>query len=441
MLKLLRLIVVLLLISGAVESRSQDSVATSTAKKGLNLGALPSVLFNSDLGFQYGALANLYQYGDGKVYPDYRWSLYAEVARTTKGGGINQLNFDSKYLMPFGLRITADVSYLTQQALDFYGFNGYDARYNPLWEDDGSAAYISRMFYKLERRLLRLEAAFQKPLPHSRFSLLTGFTFLGIKINNVDVEALNKGLSGSDLLPDTITLFQLYKDWSLLPDDEWGGGDVGMVKFGVVYDSRDNEPNPMQGIWAEAVVAVARQGKNDWSKLSVTLRKYFTLKPQVLSVACRVGYQGTIWGNVPWYMQSYMINSLTRSTTVDGLGGGKSLRGILRNRIVGDAVAYFNTEIRWKFFKTFWKRQHFYFALNGFLDAGRVVSDQPVDVSGVPENAGLYFDSGSENWHPALGGGVHIAMNENFVLAVDYGHALDKRDGVSGVYIGLNWMF
>ncbi|MEE4286642.1 MAG: hypothetical protein V2I31_10845, partial [Mariniphaga sp.] len=34
-------------------------------KKGWNFGALPTITFDTDLGFQYGALVNLYNYGDG----------------------------------------------------------------------------------------------------------------------------------------------------------------------------------------------------------------------------------------------------------------------------------------------------------------------------------------------------------------------------------------
>ena len=34
-------------------------------------------------------------------------------------GGINQLFFDSKYLLPYNLRITADLSYLTEHGLEF----------------------------------------------------------------------------------------------------------------------------------------------------------------------------------------------------------------------------------------------------------------------------------------------------------------------------------
>jgi hypothetical protein len=32
-------------------------------------------------------------------------------------------------------------------------------------------------------------------------------------------------------------------------------------------------------------------------------------------------------------------------------------------------------------------------------------------------------------------------MNENFIVAVDYGMPLDNRDGKGGLYIGLNFLF
>jgi len=42
---------------------------TDRIKSGWNVGGLPVVSFDSDLGFQYGALVNLYHYGDGSRYP------------------------------------------------------------------------------------------------------------------------------------------------------------------------------------------------------------------------------------------------------------------------------------------------------------------------------------------------------------------------------------
>jgi hypothetical protein len=37
--------------------------------------------------------------------------------------------------------------------------------------------------------------------------------------------------------------------------------------------------------------------------------------------------------------------------------------------------------------------------------------------------------------------GFRIAINSNFIIAVDYGLAAKKEDGTKGMYIGLNYLF
>ena len=39
-------------------------------KTGINLGPLPVVAFDADRGFQFGALLNIYDFGNGKNYPN-----------------------------------------------------------------------------------------------------------------------------------------------------------------------------------------------------------------------------------------------------------------------------------------------------------------------------------------------------------------------------------
>ncbi len=65
------------------------------AKEGWNFGALPAITFDTDLGFQYGGVINLYHYGDGSRYPTYNHSIYLEVSRFTKGSGINRIYYNS----------------------------------------------------------------------------------------------------------------------------------------------------------------------------------------------------------------------------------------------------------------------------------------------------------------------------------------------------------
>jgi len=435
-----------------VNAQSADSTKISKppvsekAKTGLSFGALPAVAFDSDLGFQYGLLGNLFQYGDGSTYPDYRWSLYAEWSRTTKGSGINQLFFDSKYLLPHQIRITADFSFLTERALDFYGFNGYEAVYNPTLEDDANADYISRVYYRHERKLARITLDFQGKINELPLRWLVGYGYFNSRVGSVDIDRLNKGLDEKDKLPDVDGLYDQYVSWGIIPEEEADGGTHHFIKTGLVYDTRDNEANPNKGLWSEVVVMTAPRflgnSETAFTKLAVTHRQYFTLSKDKLTFAYRLGWQGTIDGHVPFYMQPYMVNTFTRTTKNDGLGGARSLRGILRNRIVGDAFTYGNFEFRYKFWKFYRWKQNFYFSLNAFSDAGFITRVAFVDKGLVPEEEYYnYFTNDSPGFHASYGGGLRIAMNQNFILAVDYGLAGDKRDGDSGLYINLGFLF
>ena len=77
---------------------------------GLSFGALPTVSYDADMGFQYGGLVSLYDYGDGNLYPSYKQMLKAEISRYTKGSGTNQLFYDARNLLPNHLRLSADLS-------------------------------------------------------------------------------------------------------------------------------------------------------------------------------------------------------------------------------------------------------------------------------------------------------------------------------------------
>jgi len=428
-----------------VDSTSSSPVKEKI-KKGWTFGALPVVAYDADQGFQYGALGQVFNYGDGSTYPEYKHTIYAEVSRFTKGSGVNQLFYDSKYLIPGNIRITAEVSYLTERSLDFYGFNGYEAAYHPGFADQDAEDYISRVYYKHERNILRLMADFQGPILGNKLRWLAGINFFGIDVATVDIDRMNKGKKESKQLPDTSLLYDQYVQYDLIGEDEKDGNNTLLVKAGIIYDTRDNEAAPNRGIWSEAMLIAAPEflGNRPYSftKLAVTHRQYFTLVRDYLVLAYRLAYQGTIAGKAPFYIQPYLYTSFSLTTKPDGLGGARTLRGVLRNRVVGDGIAFGNIELRYKFLKTFLFKQNFYLGLLGFFDAGMVVQDQPVDKTLVPEEEQqVYFDKGHDALHMTTGLGLRAALNENFIISVDYGFALDRRDGNSGLYIGIAHVF
>jgi outer membrane protein assembly factor BamA len=421
----------------AAQTGEQEPVKT-----GWTFGALPAVSYNSDLGLQYGGLVNLYYFGDGSSYPQYMHSIYAEISRYTKGSGVNRLFYDSGYLLP-GLRVTADLSYFTEKALDFYGFNGFNSLYSLNFEDEDHPDYLSRMFYRHERNTFRFTLDFQGRLAGRSLRWIGGLGLMNTGIAPVDIASLNEGRDPEDMLPEDVPgLYERYMEWNMISEDEREGGNTHHLKLGVVYDTRDNEPNPMRGIWSEAVVFAVPgfmgNGNFSYSRISLTHRQYFTIIEKDLSFAYRLNYQGTLGGDVPFYMLPYMINSFSLSSNIDGLGGSKTVRGVLRNRIVGEGIASGNFELRWKFYRTVLFNQNIYLALNGFTDAGMVVTKREISGEGIPDG---FYTPGEESLHISLGGGFRIAMNENFIIAVDYGKPLDNRDGGGGLYIGLNYLF
>jgi hypothetical protein len=424
-------------------SFSQDSIQQKETKTGWNFGALPTITYNSDLGLQYGALVNLFHYGDGSVYPEYYHSLYAEVSRFTKGSGIYRFFYDSKYLIP-NIRLTTDLSYLPDQALDFYGFNGFQTVYNKNWEDDEHADYKSRMFYKHKRNIFRTKIDFQGKTGIKNINWAAGLNLLNYEVATVDLERLNKGKSDDEALPDIATLYDNYVSWGIIDPKEEKGGFFTSLKGGFVYDSRDNEPNPMKGIWSEAVLFQSFGEEYTFTKIALTHRQYFTLIKNNLSFAYRLGYQGIIAGTAPFYMLPYMVSSYSNSSNTDGLGGSKTVRGMIRNRVVGNSVAYGNMELRWKFTHFKWINQNFYLALNPFVDLGQVIDERPVDWNNIDfgtELASDYFNDGKDNVHITYGCGFRIAMNQNFIIAADVGFPADEQDGNMGIYIGLNYLF
>lgn len=431
-------------------TQEADSTKKSKEKKkeGWSLGAVPAIAYDSDIGFKIGAVVNFYDFGDGTIYPEYRHSLYFEYSITTKGSSIAQFMYDSKYLIP-GARLTGEVSYLTERGLDFYGFNGYKAYYNSVFEDDSpdNPDYRSRLYYRQERKLLRIRVDFQGRFFHEKVRWLAGISNYNIETDTIDIDRLNKGKSDDKKLPAIGGgLYGEYIRWGVIPDDQVNGGNTTILKAGFIYDTRDNEPNPMRGMWTEILFHWAPGslsiGDYGFSKLAITHRQYFTIIRDRLSFVYRISYHGKLTGDMPYYMLPFILNG-GNSLDRDGLGGAKTMRGILRNRIVGEDYLYGNFEFRWKFIKTILFNQNIYLALNAFSDFGMVTGEYDIDLSGVPEDevSQAMFPDDKEKLHISYGAGLHIALNQNFVVAINFGVAADKQDGDTGLYIGLNWLF
>ena len=394
-------------------------------------GIVPAVAYDADKGFRYGALTNIYNYGDPSVYPFYKHSIYLEWSHTTKGNDLKQIKYDSEYLIP-GIRFTGIARLETEKAMDFYGFNGFESMYISALENDEHDDYISRMYYRMGFRSLRIKANFQGKLVGRKLRWFGGLAHYNIKVGSVDLERLNKNKEGDDILPDVPGLYENYVTDGIIPEDQAEGGFTNRIKLGLVADTRDNEPNPNKGIWTELFFVGAPGfigNESSYTAMVLTHRQYFTLFPDRLTFAYRLNYQTTLSGNMPWYLLSFKPDTYV---SWEGLGGSKTLRGIMRNRVVGEGAVLGNFEFRWKFVHFNFIGREWYLALNPFLDAAKITKQYDLQPNITGDADGFHFSYGM---------GVRIALNQNFIVAVDYGFAADERDGDSGLYIGLDFLF
>jgi hypothetical protein len=418
-------------------------------KQGWLIAPLPIISFNTDVGLRFGAIANIYDYGAGETYPDYRHFFYVEATYTTKNSGIFRLFYDSDKLLKLNkkyYRITADLSYLLDGAMNFYGFNGYESNYDRAYENPASDKYITRLYYRQNRKLFRAQIDIHGFMFKKKMSWVTGVVFLNYQLRKARGRKLSKKEKN---LPDTTTLFEDYIDYGLIATNESRGGVLNIYKFGIIYDTRNIKANASRGLWEEVVVYTNLDNimGNHYGFAGITAihRQYITLIKNRLTFVYRLGAKIKLNGEMPFYFTPYIITSFNLSEDRDGLGGAGTLRGISRNRITGDGVGFGNFCLRYKLLKFRFLDNDSYISLNGFMDAGQVIQEHGTDAAAKEkmekDYPGRYFNKPTDALHISFGGGFHFSMSENFVLRLNYGKSLDPQDGNGSLYLTTNWIF
>lgn len=414
-------LLVLVMVLSLSAAAQNEQKAPAKVKKGWNFGPLPAIGYNSDLGFQYGALTDIFYFGDGSRFPEYIHKFNVEVSQYTKGTGVYHLFYDSKHLLK-GIRTTLDVSYLTDKMMDFTGFNGFMSQYDP------GFALENPSYYKIDRRLMRATADFQGPIG-GNWSWAAGIGVYGYKTGEVRLEKY----AGAD------NLYSHYVNAGLIEQEEADGGTKLELKAGIVHDTRDNEADPTKGIWSEAIF-FGSPGAQSYLKLSLVHRGFLPLYKDKLTFAYRVAVQTNLAGEAPYYMLQNLSTLYFRQITSEGLGGVNTLRGVMRNRVVGNGVAWANLELRYRFLDFRFLKQDWYLAVNPFYDAGRVIQYYKKDMMLAATDPSIETQN-SEKLHMTAGAGIKAIMNKNFIVSFEWGKPFNSGDGKNGMNIGLNYIF
>ncbi|MBO4918112.1 MAG: BamA/TamA family outer membrane protein [Bacteroidales bacterium] len=436
-------------------------------KTGINLGPLPAVAFDADKGFQYGALLNVYDYGDGSSYPNYDSKWYFEASFFTKGSQLYTVSYDNKVLIP-GVRWSSTVTSTVDKAFDFYGFNGYVSYYdydriaagNENKKVQDPARYMYSPFYRVARvQVLGKTDLVGDITPHFKWE--AGYHISYFKEGEIDRENINRGKEDYNRFPGTTpTLFEIYRQLGLISDEEADGGLTSSIRLGLTYDTRDKEGAPSRGVWAEGHVTAAPKWlgtSNPHYRYSLTFRQYLPIvRNDVLTLAYRLNYEGTIGGNAPYYVLPYMT-VMGDYYDREGMGGYRTVRGLMRSRVVGLDMAAYNAELRWRFTRFQMFNQNIALGLSAFSDGtmvtrGRNMTPTKTLPYGFITPSRIFSSElGKDKPHITVGAGFRFIMNENFIVAVEYGTPVSRfvdksnpiygQDGTGAFYINTGYLF
>ena len=428
-------------------------------KKGWNFGPLPVVGFNSDLGFQYGACVDIFNYGDGSRYPKFDYKMNLEVSAYTKGSLNLRFYGDFYNLMP-NSRLFVDAGYFTDKRFEFYGFNGYASPYyNGLYVDNDQQSLVENynpeynsVLYRMDRKQFRFNSCLR-----TKFGFGENFYYgVGLSYFNYNMGRIN--IHNEEYLYDEqMTLFELYKESGLIRANEADGGNVTQVKLAFIYDSKNHDSDPTKGAYFEATLTGApdfidRDGYSHMT-FNAVWQHYIPIVKENLTFAYRVVTQNVIAGEIPYYAAFNSNMLFYKKMSTDALGGVNSVRGINRNRVVGAGYAWLNAELRWKVVGFQFINQNWNVALNPFFDAGMVtqsyrLAEQEAAWSEIEKqydiigNNNLIYSGEKEGIHTSAGCGLKLIMNRNFIISAEAAKALNARDGEKlKVYIGFNYLF
>ena len=463
-----------------------NASAQEIVKTGINVGPLPTIGYNSDLGWHYGLMSDIFWYGDGSTYPEYVWKLNVEASWYSKGNSVYHAFFDSKYLIP-GVRMSLDLSFFGNKTSSFYGFNGGSSLFvdalDQITNEKNKKYSFSEQgqgFYLMKRNILRGMALFQGRFGQSHWGWAGGLTFLGITTGHAE----NKGLAGYDKKaghPATdLSLYDLYVKHGFIPKAEEFGGKHLEAKVGVVYDTRDHENNPSKGTNLEVVLygspdilnGRSQADRTNYLKLSLQFKQFFTLVPDKLVLGGRIAFQGLLAGRTPSYMLQTLQVINFKQLNPEGLGSATTVRGSLFNRLQGESFAWANLELRWSFARFMLFNQNFILATNPFFDMGMILKPyKPASadfsgfaadntlvnkITGKTDNsiveyvASDFYKEEKQKLHMSAGIGLHVIMNQNFNVNFEFGKVFfdgqkfgwKNNDGSGlGINIGLQYIF
>jgi outer membrane protein assembly factor BamA len=401
----------------ADEKRLSDE-DLSDKREGMYFTGLPE--FSSDPlnGFGYGVEGSLFFNGKKSNplfdYTPYQHRLDLVLFNTTKDQREIALRYDAPYLFGSKWRMRTTAAYENNPNLVFFGTTEKSLQglsYYPAGDTSQqllSAAtysdYVAGLGslneyyngYRKEEGILNV--SFERSLYKSRVRLVGGYEFARVGISALQASSL----IANDAAAGTISGV--------------GVGNISMAQAGLVYDTRDLEPDPSRGLFAEITNEFSNKALGssyDFNKTFLHVRWYYPLFPKTFGkviLATRFG-MGYTAGDAPFFEYQDQWSS---EGSIEGLGGAHTLRGYKQGRFLARVMNFGNVEIRIRFAQTDLFKQHLAFSIVPFFDVG-----------GVWDSFARLNQT--QNYRYSAGAGLRIAWNVSTILRFDYAYSPEDQ--------------
>jgi outer membrane protein assembly factor BamA len=394
---------------------SEEDLANK--KEGVYLTGAPDFSSDPINGFGYGVEGSIYFNGKRSdpffAYTPYRRKLDVVLFNTTRNQREFKLTLDEPYIFNSKWRLRVEAAYEVNPNLLYFG--NTEASLAPLAyfpNGDSTQHPVSNSSYKEYDKALtgdnenynrytKEEYIFNISAEHSfwdsKLRLLGGYELAYLNMTP---------FSGNSLLRNDYEAGKIRGVYS---------GQVSILQAGIVYDTRDLEPDPGKGIFAEITEefsAKAIGSKYDFNKVFGQLKVYQKLFPGlfkkvVLAARFGMGYTG---GDSPFFEYQ---DEWSSEGSIEGLGGSNTLRGYKQSRFLARAMNFGNIELRARFAQAKLFKQHLAFSGVPFFDIGGVWDS-------------LNRLDRWDNYRHSEGMGLRIAWNVSTILRFDY--AVSKED-------------
>lgn len=400
----------------AKEKRLSDE-DLANKKEGVYVTGAPDISSDPVNGFGYGGEGTLYFNGKKSdpffTYTPYRASLGIVLFNTTRSQREFMLKLDVPYIFNTKWRLRVEGGYEANPNLLYFGqdentLNGlqyYENNdslkmpiKNALYSDYENSLKGGNEFYNTYfKKEAVLNISGERSFLDGKFRTLVGY-----EIAYVDFSSF----AGKSLV---------QQDYDSKKITGLGKGIVTIEQLGLIWDTRDLETDPSNGIFAELTNELSLKAlgsKYDFNKTFFHFNYYKKLFPQrikKLVFAGRVAF-GYSALDCPFFEYQDQWSS---EGSIEGLGGANTLRGFKQSRFLGRAMSFNNAELRYRFAQCEILKQHFAFSAVPFADAGAVWDKL---------NRIGYLN----NFRISEGLGLRIAWNVNTILRFDY--AISKED-------------